>query len=97
MGVVTFSLHTLFFSFTTRDERRSVFSLDTFSDKTFLVITGTSLLTLFLATVFGPLQAFLTMTNLSIQQWLICAGTAASIIVVSEIKKAISRRAPAAA
>jgi Ca2+-transporting ATPase len=32
MGVVTFSLYVLFFSIATRDERRTVFSLDTFSD-----------------------------------------------------------------
>ena len=96
MGVVTFSLYALFFSIATRDERRTVFSLDTFSDKTFNIATGVSVLTLILATVFGPLQKFLETTSLDIQQWLICTGTALSIIVVSEIRKAIRRRAAAA-
>jgi P-type Ca2+ transporter type 2C len=46
MGVVTFSLYTLFFSIATKDEWRSPFSLDTFSDKTFVIGTGVSVLTL---------------------------------------------------
>jgi magnesium-transporting ATPase (P-type) len=45
MGVVTFSLFALFFSIATRDERRTVFSLETLSDKTFNVCTGGSVLT----------------------------------------------------
>jgi Ca2+-transporting ATPase len=95
MGVVTFSLYALFFSIATKDERRTVFSLDTFSDKTFLIATGVSVLTLLLATVFGPLEAFLKTTTLDVQQWLICTGVALSIIVVSEIRKAVRRRTAA--
>ena len=34
MGLTTFAIANLFFSFTARDELRSVFSLDTFSDRT---------------------------------------------------------------
>ena len=93
MGVVTFSLYALFFSIATKDERRTVFTLDTFSDKTFNIATGVSVLTLFLATIFGPLQPFLKTTNLDVQQWLICTGVALSIIGASEIRKAIRRRA----
>jgi len=95
MGVVTFSLFALFFSIATKDERRTVFSLDTFSDKTFNIATGVSVLTLILATVFGPFEAFLKTTSLDLAQWLICTGVALSIIVVSEIRKAIRRRAAA--
>ena len=56
MGVVTFSLYALFFSIATRDERRTAFSLDTFSDEDFVIATGVSIVTLLLATVFGPLE-----------------------------------------
>ena len=97
MGVVTFSLYTLFFSIATKDERRTAFSLDTFSDKTFNIATGVSVLTLVLATVFGPLEAFLKTTSLDVRQWLICIGVALSIIVVSEIRKAVRRRTAAKA
>ena len=96
MGVVTFSLFALFFSIATKDEQRTVFSLDTLSDKTFNIATGVSVLTLILSTVLEPLQEFLKTTSLDIQQWLICAAVALSIIVASEIRKAIRRRRAAA-
>ena len=92
MGVVTFSLYALFFSIVTRDERRTVFSLDTFADRTFVIWTGVSILTLILATVFGPLQAFLKTTSLDGRQWLICTGVALTIVVVAEIRKVARRR-----
>jgi Ca2+-transporting ATPase len=92
MGVVTFSLYAILFSIATKDERRSVFSLDTFADKTFNITTGVSVLTLILATVLGPFQRLLDMTPLDVQQWLICVCVALSIIVVSEIRKALARR-----
>ena len=92
MGAVTFSLYALFFSIATRDERRTVFSLDTFSDKTFNIATGVSVLTLILSTVLGPFQKLLKTTALDLRQWLICTGVALTIIVASEIRKAIRRR-----
>jgi Ca2+-transporting ATPase len=95
MGLVTFSLYSLFFSIATRDERRTVFTIDTFSDRTFNVTTGVSVLTLILATVFGPFQALLKTTALDVQQWLICTGIALSIIIISEIRKAVRRRTAA--
>jgi P-type Ca2+ transporter type 2C len=92
MGVVTFSLATLFFSMTTRDERRTVFSLDTFSDRTFNIATIASVLTLILATVLGPFQSLLETTSLDVQQWLICICAGLAIVVVSEVRKAIRQR-----
>jgi len=52
-------------------------------------------LTLILATVLGLLET----TSLDVQQWLICSCVGLAIVVVSEIRKAIRRRAgvPAAA
>ena len=91
MGVVTFSLYALFFSITTKDERRTMFSLDTFSDSKFVIATGVSVLTLLLTTVFGPLQAFLNTTSLDIRQWSVCLAVALSIVVVSEIRTAVWR------
>jgi Ca2+-transporting ATPase len=89
MGVVTFSLYALFFSIVTRDERRTVFSLDTVSDKTFNIATGASVLVLILATVLGPLEALLETTPLDVQQWLVCTCVALSVIAVAEIRTAI--------
>src|SRR5215468_11767589 len=89
MGVVTFSLSALFFSIATKDERRTAFSLDTFSDKTFNIATGVSVLTLILSTVLGPFEALLKATSLDLAQWAICTAVALSVIVASEIRKAI--------
>jgi Ca2+-transporting ATPase len=91
MAVVTFSLYALFFSIETRDERRTAFSLDTFSDAKFVIATVVSVLTLLLTTVFGPLQALLKTTSLDVRQWVICLAVALSIVVVSEIRKAGQR------
>jgi Ca2+-transporting ATPase len=97
MGVVTFSLYCLFFSIATKDDRRTVFSLGTLSDKTFNIATGVSVLTLILATLFRPLQALLKTAPLDVQQWLICTCVALSVIVASEIRKAVRRRTAEAA
>jgi Ca2+-transporting ATPase len=89
---VTFSLSTLFFSITTRDERRTVFSIDTFSDRKFNIATIASVLTLILATVLSPLHSLLETTSIDVQQWLICICAGLAIVVVSEVRKAIRRR-----
>jgi len=46
MGMVTFALFILFFSIESKDERDSAFSLDTFSDKTFVITTSGSFILL---------------------------------------------------
>jgi Ca2+-transporting ATPase len=95
MGLVTFSLFNLLFSIAVKDELKTVFSLDTFSDKTFVISTGLSVVAIILATVLGPLQKLLDTTSLDVQQWLICLAVSLSIIVISEIRKAVRRRSAA--
>ncbi|MEU5880113.1 cation-transporting P-type ATPase [Spirillospora sp. NPDC047279] len=92
MGVVTFSLFSLFFSIATKDELRTVFSLETVADRKFNVATAASIVTLVLTTSLEPLQKILDTTELNGRQWLICTGAALSIVVVSEIRKALLRR-----
>ena len=92
MGMVTFSLYNLFFSITTKDESRTVFTLDTFADKPFAVATAISLATIVLGTTLDPLETLLRTTPLSLGQWLVCGAVAASIVVLSEVRKAITRR-----
>jgi Ca2+-transporting ATPase len=88
MGVVVFSLFNLFFSLESRHRRESVFSLSTFADRTCIVTTGASLFLLVMATVLAPCQAILKTTALDVDQWLLCAAVALSIIAVTEIRKA---------
>ena len=89
MGVVTFSLLNLFFSIEAKDERQSAFSLDTFSDRTFIITTGVSFFLLVMSTVLPPFQAVLKTTTLDVRQWLICTAVALSIIAAAEIRKAM--------
>ena len=92
VGLVTFSLYNLFFSVTTKDESRTAFTLDTVADKPFAVATAISLATIVLGTTLNPLEALLRTTPLTLGQWLVCTAVAASVVVVSEIRKAFVRR-----
>src|SRR6516225_4767814 len=93
MGMVTFALFILFFSIESKDERDSAFSLDTFSDKTFVITTSGSFALLVLSTVLGIFQTVLKTVRLDVPQWLICTGVALSVVVAAEIRKAVRRRA----
>ena len=72
MGLVTFSLLHVFFSLETADEERTIFSSQLLENPTLLKASGLSLLTVFLATTFGPLQRLLDTTELAPAQWAIC-------------------------
>src|SRR4051794_12109279 len=91
MGMTTFAIANLFFSFTSRDELRSVFSLDTFNDRTFLTTSLLSVVAIILATQLEFLQRILDSVELSGRQWLICIGAGLTVIVASELWKLMLR------
>jgi P-type Ca2+ transporter type 2C len=93
MGLTTFAIANLMFSFTARDAVRSVFSLDTFSDRMFLVTTGLSVAAIVFVTELRVFQRVFGTVELSGNQWLLCLGAGSAIIVVSEIRKLLLRRA----
>jgi Ca2+-transporting ATPase len=92
MGMVTFALFSLFFSIESKDERDSAFSLDTYSDTTFLITTSASFVLLVLSTGLGIFQTVMNTTTLDLRQWLICTAVALSIVAAAEVRKAVSRR-----
>ena len=92
MGLTTFALSHVFFAVATKDERRSLFNLDTFADKPLLVSIGVALASIILTTSFAPFQRLLQTTDLEMPQWLVCIGAALLVPAVSEIRKAIIRR-----
>ena len=92
MGMTTFAIANLVFSFTARDELRSVFSLDTFSDRTFLTTTLMSVVAIILATTLPFLQRVLDTGELTGNQWLICIGAGLTVVVASELWKFVLRR-----
>ena len=91
MGMVTFALFVLFFSIESKDQRDSAFSLDTFSDKTFVITTSGSFVLLVLSTVLGIFQTVMKTVRLDVRQWLICAAVALSVVAAAEIRKAVLR------
>jgi len=93
MGMVTFALFLLFFSIESKDQRDSAFSLDTFSDRTFVVTTIGSFILLVLSTVLDIFHTVMKTVTLDVQQWLICAAVALSIVVAAEARKAVLRQA----
>jgi Ca2+-transporting ATPase len=92
LGLTTFSIANLAFSFTARDDLRSVFSLDTFNDRTFVLTSLLSGGAIILATQSGFLQRILHTVPLSGDQWLICIGAGLVIVVASELRKFLLRR-----
>ena len=92
MGMVTFALFLLFFSIESKDQRDSAFSLDTFSDKTFVITSSGSFVLLILSTVLSIFHIVLKTVTLDVRQWLICAAVALSIVVAAEIRKAVLRQ-----
>jgi Ca2+-transporting ATPase len=92
MGMVTLAHFNLFFSLELKNDRESVFSLDTFADKTFVITTAVSYVLLVMSTVLGIFHTVLKTTMLDVTQWVICVAVALSIIVVAEIQKAVRRR-----
>ena len=97
MGMVTFALFLLFFSIESKDQRDSAFSLDTFSDKTFIVTTSGSFVLLVLSTVLDIFHTVMKTVTIDVRQWLICAVVALSIVVAAEIRKALLRQTAAKA
>jgi P-type Ca2+ transporter type 2C len=92
MGLTTFSLANLFFSFTARDKLRSVFSLDTFGDRMFLMTSLASVAAIVFGTELRFFQRILDTEELTGNQWLICIGAALTVLAVSEVWKLVLRR-----
>jgi P-type Ca2+ transporter type 2C len=92
MGLTTFAIANLLFSFTARDNLRSVFSLDTLNDRRFLTVSLMSVVAIIFATELRFLQRILDTVELTGNQWLICIAGGSVIVVASEIRKLLLRR-----
>jgi len=97
MGLTTFSIANLLFSFTVRSELRSVFSLDTFDDHRFVVTSAMSAVAIVLGTELDVLQRLLDTVGLDLGQWLVCLVAGALVVPLSELRKVVLRRRAAAA
>jgi Ca2+-transporting ATPase len=89
MGMITFSVSNVAFSFVTKDERRSVFSLDVMGDRPFLYATAASIVTIVLIPNFDFFNRILDTTALTLEQWAICIVVGLAIVVVGEVRKLV--------
>jgi Ca2+-transporting ATPase len=92
MALTTFSIANLVYSFTSLDERRTIFSLETVSDRKFLMFSGLSVAAIFLGTELGPLNRLLQTTPLSRAEWGVCLVLPLLIVAASELWKLFLRR-----
>jgi Ca2+-transporting ATPase len=91
MGLTTFLIAIVLLSFESRDLHRTMFDLEVFSDRTFLIATGISIGVIYLGTAFSGFQRVLGTTALSLNQWLVCLLAGSAVVVVVEIQKVVGR------
>jgi P-type Ca2+ transporter type 2C len=92
MALTTFSIANLYFSFTALEERRTIFSMETFSDRKFLMFSGLSAAAIVLGTELDMFNRFLQTTGLSRAEWGVCLLLPFTIVAASEVWKWLLRR-----
>jgi Ca2+-transporting ATPase len=92
MGLTTFAIANIFLSFTVKDERRSIFTMQTFADRRLLMATGVSIASIVLGTSLQILNRILGTVSLTGSEWVVCILVGASIVIVSEVWKFFLRR-----
>jgi Ca2+-transporting ATPase len=92
MGLTTFAIANVFFSFCVKDDLRSVFDVETFADRRLLKMTALSGLAILFGTELRILQHILHTVSLTGRQWVICILAALTIVAASEIQKLVRRR-----
>ena len=92
MGMTTFAIANVFLSFTVKDELKSIFSVETFADRRLLKATGLSAVAILFGAELGIFQRILGTVSLTGKQWIVCILAALTIVVASEIQKAVRRR-----
>jgi P-type Ca2+ transporter type 2C len=92
MALTAFTLFQVFTGLTARDETQTMFTRDILADRRQVGLFGLSLLLTFLVTQVGFLQRIFDTTALTLGQWLICIGVAATLVVVDEVIKVFLRR-----
>ncbi|MFI6297319.1 calcium-translocating P-type ATPase, PMCA-type [Nonomuraea sp. NPDC050790] len=95
MAFVTFVFFQVFNLVNVRNDLRSAFHRETFSNRSTFVAIGIVLVLLAAMVEWPGLHDFFSVTNLSAAQWLICVGVASVILWLGELVKMFLRRAGA--
>jgi Ca2+-transporting ATPase len=97
MGMTTFAIANVFFSYCVKDELRSVFAVETYADRRMLMATGLSGVAILFGTELGILQRILGTVSLTGREWVACILVAFSVVIASELRKLVLRRRAAEA
>ena len=92
MGLTTFAIANVFLSFTVKDERRSMFTMETFADRRLLMATGVSAAAIVFGTELRIFQRILGTVSLTGSEWVVCILVGAAIVIASEVWKFFLRR-----
>jgi Ca2+-transporting ATPase len=95
MAFNTFVLFQFFNILNVRSDRASLFRRATLANRWLWGSLGTVVALQAAVTHLGPMQRLFDTTSISPAQWLVCAGVAASIVLVEELRKAWQRRTTA--
>jgi len=92
MGFVFFSLGVVIIALSARSETGSAFNRDIIKNRQQLMLYGISLLMIILPVKLNFLQKFLGLTEITLDQWLLCIGLALAFLLVDEVIKFFMRR-----
>lgn len=92
MSLTAFALFNVFAGLAAWDETQTIFTRDLFADRRQVSLYGLSLLLTLLVTEVRFLQRLFGTTALTLAQWLICLGVAATLLIADELIKVFLRR-----
>jgi Ca2+-transporting ATPase len=92
MGFAVFCLFNIVMALAVRSETESALNRDIISNRHQLMLFGLALLLTLLPTELDFIRSRFGLTALNINQWLICAGFAIALLLVSEVVKIFMRR-----
>ena len=87
MGMTTFAIANVFFSYAVKDERRSMLSPETYADRRLLKATALSAIAIVFGTELGIFHRILGTVSLTGRQWIACIVAALTVVTASEIRK----------
>ncbi|MFL5937327.1 MAG: cation-translocating P-type ATPase [Gaiellaceae bacterium] len=87
MGMTTFAIANVFFSYAVKDELRSMLSPETYADRRLLKATALSAIAIVVGTELGVFHRILGTVSLTGREWIVCILAALTVVVASEIRK----------
>jgi len=87
MGMTTFAIANVFFSYAVKDEQRSMLSPETYADRRLLKATALSAIAIVFGTELRVFHRILGTVSLTGREWIVCILAALTVVGASEIRK----------